>query len=92
MVEGVIRRIISKIVAMLRLRRGCPHLDVDPRHHQIRQAGDLPIGQFPALGDVVPSLDAAPAAGRGGMLRGEDGMAAPRSLSAVLDGLRVPDT
>ena len=63
---------------------------LDPRHHQRGEAIDLLIAQFPAFGDMMPFLDAASAAGGGGMLSGEHRMPSPRRLPAVVARLRVP--
>lgn len=68
-----------------------PHeIPLDPRHHQRRKPIDLLIAQLPALGNMMPFLNASPAAGGGGMLGREHWVAPPRRLPAVIARLRIP--
>lgn len=64
---------------------------LNPGHDQGGQPVDLHVGQWAALGDMVPALDATAAAGAGGVLGGKDGMTPIRRLFAILEGLGRTD-
>ena len=58
-----------------------------PLHQDINDTNLLLSRERPTRRDTVPLCQAGPAAGRRGMLRNEDGMAAHRRLPAVISGL-----
>ena len=59
----------------------------DPDHDQVGKPPDLFIRQFSATWDMVPFLNASPAACGGGMLGREHRMPTPGRLFAVLHGI-----
>jgi hypothetical protein len=59
-------------------------LPIYPCHNNADKITLLLRRQFPSLRDTVPLCNAAAAAGCGGMLGCEDGMAAHRGLFAVI--------
>jgi len=67
----------------LNLSRSAPH----PLHQDIDDINLLLFRERPTRRDTVPLRQAGPAAGRRGMLRNEDGMAAHRRLPAFISGL-----
>lgn len=64
------------------------HLAVDPSHQKIDDPGLKVFGQGDAEGDVIPFIEAAAAAGGGGVHRLEYGVPAHRRLFAVVCGNR----